>query len=182
MQAKRRHRATRRAPLRSMLTITSAVAGATLIGLGAAGSSLALWQDSDTLQAAPISSGSLTLKVNTDVVHQLSSAVWQNMLPGDRVQQPVNLHTVGTVPTDISVTTTASSDLQVRVLRGGCPVGNTSLVTGNSNGMARVVGAWDAGESFPACIEVTLKTGAAAAVQDGGLPMIIRFTAVQATS
>src|SRR5690606_821693 len=58
-----RHRAARPAPLRSMLTVTSAVAGATLIGLGAAGTTLALWQDSNPLNAPSIVSGSMDLKV-----------------------------------------------------------------------------------------------------------------------
>ncbi len=182
MHAKPRHRATRRAPLRSMLTITSAVAGATLIGLGAAGSTLALWQDTEALPDAPTSSGYLNLFVNSDVEHQLSSAVWQNMLPGDRVQQPVNVLTEGTVPTDVSVTTTASPDLAVRVLRGDCPVGNTALKAPDSNGTAADVGDWGAGESSIACIEVTLKSSASASVHDAELPIIMRFTAVQATS
>src|SRR5690606_29542519 len=83
-----RHRATRRAPLRSMLTITSAAAGATLIGLGAAGTTLALWQDSELLSAPTIGSGSLNLTVEGADSYALPGT-WTNLLPGDRIQHEV---------------------------------------------------------------------------------------------
>lgn len=177
-----RHRAARRAPLRSMLTVTSAVAGATLIGLGAAGTTLAMWNDSENFDAAPISSGSLQLYVNNDIVHTLSGTVWEDMLPGDRVQQPITLFNSGTVATDVSVSTTATPDLEVRVLRGDCPVGSASLGTADSTGapgLGIAVGSWGVNETETACVEVTMKSVASAASQNTQLPIELRFTAVQ---
>src|SRR5690554_3170914 len=160
-----RHRAARPAPLRSMLTVTSAVAGATLIGLGAAGTTLALWEDSDPLNASLVKAGSMSLTVeNQSGMYQLAGD-WKQMLPGDRFTHEVEVATPGTVDTTITATANASSNFTVRVQKGACSSDPLELTLPS-------LGTWTANESSLVCIEVTL---ASTAVEGATEDVVVDF-------
>lgn len=170
----------RTAAIRGMLTVSAATLGATLIVVATAGGTYGLWNDSAPINAGIVESGSLTLLVDSAT---LDSAGWGTMFPGDRVQRQVTLTNNGTVAADVTVATSSTSavavDYTVEILQGVCPAGSPALSATNSLTAAAAVGVWSAGQSLPACIEVTLKDAASGAGQGEGIPLEIVFTATQ---
>lgn len=99
-----RHRAARRAPLRAMLTATSAFAGATLIGLGAAGTTLAVWNGAISMNGPTIASGTSELTVETVDKYTVPNLDLSQLLPGRSVvSAPFSVENGGNVSLDISV-------------------------------------------------------------------------------
>jgi predicted ribosomally synthesized peptide with SipW-like signal peptide len=154
-----------------MLTITSAVAGATLIGLGAAGSTLAMWNDSDAFDAPIVLSGSMDITVEGVDSFALAGN-WTRMLPGDRITHQVDVATSGSVASTVAVATAASSNFVVRVQRGVCPSAPLPPTPAS-------LGMWAANESIPVCIEVTL---APTASQSAAENLNVTFVATQKAS
>lgn len=167
-----RHRALRTAPLRSMLTVTSTVAGATLIGLGAAGTTLALWVDESPLNAPVINSGTMSLTVEEQTGTYELVGDWNRMLPGDRYEHVVDVETLGSVDSTIVATANASNNFEVRIKKGAC--NGTALPPTPAS-----LGTWLAGESSLVCVEVTL---APTAVEGASESVVVDFVATQKAS
>lgn len=176
----------RGAPVRSMLTISSAVLGATLVVAGTAGGTYGLWADSAPIGAGIVESGSLTLLVNNASSTTISSSSWSAMFPGDRVQQSVTLTNNGNVASDVTVSTastaTFSGDYTVEVTQGACPANSANLNAPNALQAVAPVGIWNTGQSRAACIEVTLLNSASNASRGTTLPLTLTFTATQRVS
>jgi hypothetical protein len=154
-----------------MLTITSAAAGATLIGLGAAGTTLALWQDSELLSAPTIGSGSLNLTVEGADSYALPGT-WTNLLPGDRIQHEVSVETDGTVASDVVMTVANEGDFVIRAAKGSCP--GTPLAP-----TPATLGTWMPDEASAVCIEVSVGP---TATQNTAQEFVVTFTATQLAS
>ncbi|MHA6694232.1 TasA family protein [Homoserinimonas sp. A520] len=169
--------------IKSMLTVSAAALGATLIVVATAGGTYGLWTDSSPVNAGVVESGSLTLLVNNGSSTMIDSSPWGAMFPGDRVQQAVTLTNTGTVPADVTVvassTSAAVSDYRVEILPGACPPGSTNLAAPDSLTVQSAVGVWSAGQGLEACIEVTLKDEASDASRGAAIPLTIVFTATQ---
>jgi len=171
-----RHRARRAAPLRTMAVVTSTVAGATLLTLGATGATLATWSDSASISGGTVLVGNLTLLADTQSDIQLSS--FNNMLPGDRLTQNVQLTTTGNVSTDVTVANSAAvGPHKIRVAPNSCP---GSLLAGAALGTVPVdLGDWTPGETKTVCVEVTLPADAPTSAQGATTDFALSFLAVQ---
>lgn len=174
-----RHRATRRAPLRAMAIVTSAVAGATLLALGATGATLATWSDSAPISGGTVLVGNLTLLADTESAIQLSQ--FANMLPGDRLIQNVQLTTTGNVSTDVTVRNSAAAGPhQIRVAPNSCP---SSPLAGSPLGSNAIgLGGWTPGQTKTVCVEVTLPANAPSSAQGATTSFSLSFLATQKAS
>lgn len=171
-----RHRAQRRAPLRSMAVVTSAVAGATLLTLGATGTTLAMWSDSAPVSAGSVATGSLNLQIDTNTDIDLSDTLFRDMLPGDRNIQEVVLTTSGNVSSDVTVAG-AIGVHEVRVASGSCP---GTAIGGAALGSTPVdLGEWSAEQTKTVCIEVTLPASALPSAQGATTDFVLTFVATQ---
>ncbi len=174
-----RHRAKRSLSIRAVLTVASALAGTTLVVSAAAGGTYAMWSGTTTFNGPIIQSGSLALLINGQATSALTSTQWARMLPGDKTRLQVTVANTGTVNSTVTAGSTGgSTDIEVRVVKGTCPVialtGNNTLLT------PAALGTWSAGESSAACVEVTMKSAASAAAQNASLPFTLTLTATQA--
>jgi hypothetical protein len=154
-----------------MLTVTSAAAGVTLIGLGAAGTTLALWQDSELLNAPAIVSGSLDLTVEGTDSYALPGS-WTDLLPGDRRQVAVDVQTSGSAASDVTVAVSNAGGFDIRALRGACP-GSPLPETPAS------LGTWTATDSHLVCLEVS---PGASVTEASSQNFTLTFTATQLAS
>lgn len=173
-----RHLAKRRLSVGGMLTVSSAAAGATLIGLAAAGSTYALYSDSAAISPHTIQSGSQQLTINGTDELVVPSSTWTNLLPGDRVTLAVTVTTLGEATSRITAQTSAGNgSLHVRVVKADCsldPVGGPSSTVAPTN-----LGLWGANEAATVCIEVSLSP---TAQESQTLPFTLTFTATQQAS
>lgn len=174
----------RQAPVRSMLTISAAAAGATLIAVAAAGGTYGLWADSASLSAGVVKSGSLSLTVNDLASAPIDATAWSSMFPGDRVQQTVTVKNTGSVAADVTAAAASASvaagDYTVEMAKGACPAGSADLVSTNALQPPAVgLGTWAANTASVVCIEVTLKPTASNASNGASVPFTLTFTATQ---
>lgn len=161
-----------------MLTVTSAAAGVTLIGLAAAGTTYALYSDSALLSPHTITSGSQELLINGTDSYVLASPAWNDLLPGDRVIEEVTVTTLGDATSNIVATTTpANGSLDVRVIKGECP--GVALSGSSSTSSPTNLGEWGPNEAATVCIEVSLSS---AASESETLPFVLTLTATQQAS
>jgi len=177
----------RPAAVKSMLTISAATLGATLIVAATAGGTYGLWADSAPVSAGIVNSGSLTLLVNDGPTATLDSTRMAAMFPGDRVQYQVTVTNSGTVSADVTMAATSSSaakvDYTVEVVGASCPDGSVpqldapDLLAGSTT-----FDTLTAGQSVEACIEVTLKPNASNQSNGAMVPFTITFNAVQRSS
>lgn len=175
-----RHLAQRRLSLRAggMLTIASAAAGVTLIGLADAGTTYALYSDSVLLSPHTVVSGSQELSINGTDAYVPASPAWNNLLPGDRVTTEVTVTTLGDATSNIVATTTpAGGSLDVRVIKGGCPA--AALGGPSSTASPTSLGQWGPDEAATVCIEVSLAPSAA---ESQTVPFTLTLTATQQAS
>ncbi|AWB89587.1 TasA family protein [Salinibacterium hongtaonis] len=188
MQAPQPRRSTPagRAPVRSMLTITAAAAGATLVAVCAAGGTYGLWADSAAVSAGVVTSGSLNLTINNLAEAPINATAWGSMFPGDRVQQTVTVKNTGTVAADVTVAATSSaaaaSDYAVEVAKGACPSGAADISSTNALQAPPIaLGNWTATASSVVCIEVTLSPTASNVSNGATVPFTLTMTATQKT-
>lgn len=180
------HRRFNRAPVRSMLTIAAAAAGATLIAVAAAGGTYGLWADSAAVSAGVVTSGSLNLTINNLAEAPINATAWGSMFPGDRVQQTVTVKNTGTTPADVTVVGTSSaaavSDYTIDVSKGTCPAAAADLAGPSVlQSAAKALGTWTAAESSAVCIEVTLSPTASNVSNGATVPFTLTMTAIQKT-
>lgn len=187
-----RHRAVRHAPLRSMLTVTSAVAGATLIGLGAAGSTYALWQTDAPLEGSTVTSGTIELKVNGQPSFNVEDLATTQLLPGRAVVSPTPLllQNTGTTPMSVSIASVDLTDATAELSDGTVFLDHLSLVlregatcTAIAEGEAGAVMSdpidLDPGTSKSFCLQAGLSSQAPADVQGMSAGFTINLDAVQ---
>jgi hypothetical protein len=173
-----RHLARRRFGTGGMLTVASAAAGVTLIGLAAAGTTYALYSDSVLLAPHTITSGSQELTINGTETFVPASPTWNNLLPGDRVTTEVTVTTLGDATSEIVATTTpAGGSLDVRVSKGVCP--GAPLAGASSTVSPTTLGEWGPDEAGTVCIEVSLSPSA---VESETVPFVLTLTATQQAS
>jgi alternate signal-mediated exported protein len=157
-----------------MLASSSAIAGASIVAVIAAGGTYAMWNDSASLDGGTIHSGSLNLTVNDVESYVVSGADWSKLLPGDVVSQEVTVKNTGTVPGTVSAQTSGSFDpLLVHVKKGSC--------SGTIGGMSSTVsptdlGVFAAGEASVVCLQVTMPADAANTAQGTSQTFTVTFT------
>lgn len=176
--------ALRRSPIRSLLAVTSAILGASLIAVTTAGATYGLFADSKPMNAGIVTTGSQTLSVSTATI---SPSAWNSMFPGDRVQQSVTLTQAAgnNLKSAVSATATAApdvaagvlSDYTVRTAKGACQ--GAALGGNNVLASAQELGEWGPTEASLVCIEVTLSPSAKAASQGAAVPFTLTFSATQ---
>ncbi len=166
-------------PLARGLVVASAAAVvAGLVASLTIGASYALWSHSASLDAAVIATGSLTLTADPDGV--FDNTAWDDMLPGDRISQPLKLHNGGTVSSDISVSLSESSDwLTIAVVAGECPTDGIPDISDDFADGAIGLGLWDADENDSICIEVTMNSDTPQSALTDDLSFRLLFTAKQ---
>lgn len=161
-----------------MLASSSAIAGASIVAVIAAGGTYAMWNDSVNLNAGTIESGSTGLTVNDVASYTVDSAVWSKLLPGDVVSRQVMVKNTGTVPGVVSAATSGSFDpLLVHVAKGTCPVSPAGPISGPSSTMAipTNLGVFAVGEASIVCLQVTMPANAAN-VQGANQNFTVTFT------
>jgi predicted ribosomally synthesized peptide with SipW-like signal peptide len=157
-----------------MLASASAIAGASVVAVIAAGGTYALWSDARAVPGATIQAGTLGLTVNGVSSYALSGAAWSKLLPGDVVSQQVTLKNTGNVPGTITAGTHGSfAPLLVHIKKGTCgaAIGGTSSTVSPTN-----LGILAAGEASVVCIQVTMPSTAAASVQGAAQSFSVDFT------
>jgi hypothetical protein len=169
-------RTTRRVALTvgGMLASSSAIAGASIVAVIAAGGTYAMWNDSAGLDAGVIASGTTGLTVNGVSSYALSGAAWTKLLPGDVVSQEVTLKNTGNVPGTITAGTHGSfAPLLVYVKKGTCgaAIGGTSSTVSPTN-----LGVFAAGGASVVCIQVTMPADAAGSMQGTAQSFSVDFT------
>lgn len=155
-----RHRAKPKRARRAALTVggmlasSSAIAGASIVAVIAAGGSYAMLTSSAPLPGGTIRSGSLSLTVNDVASYALAGTNWSGLLPGDVVQQSVIVKNTGTVPGTVSALTSgAYGPLLVHVKKGAC----SATITGASSTVSPTdLGSFAGGEASTVCVQVTL--------------------------
>src|SRR5690606_21635536 len=120
------------------------------------------------LNAPSIVSGSMDLKVEDADSYALAGD-WTRMLPGDRITEEVDVALEGTVQATVTASSSNTSNFLVRVVKGSCPETMPPVIP-------VPLGVWEAKESSPVCVEVTL---ASSAVQDTTEDFTITFVATQ---
>lgn len=175
-----RHRArsTRRATFTvgGMLASSSAIAGASIVAVIAAGGSYAMLTTSAPVPGGTIRSGSLSLAVNDVASYPLAGTAWSKLLPGDVVQQPVIVTNTGTVPGTVSAHTSGSfGPLLVHLKKGTC----SATITGASSTVSPTdLGLFAAGEASTVCVQVSLPATVADANQGSNQDFVVTFTSV----
>lgn len=90
------------------------------VWLSGVGGSYALWQDSATVDAGTITTGTAGLAVAWAPAH--ADPAWSNLLPGESVRQGFTLTNTGSAA--LEMTSTASAlvpGFDIRVIVDGCP-------------------------------------------------------------
>lgn len=175
-----RHRAepASRITKRGLLASASAIAGASIIAVIAAGGTYALWDGASGISAATVHSGTTGLTVNNVASYPLSGAVWSKLLPGDVVSQQVTVKNTGNVPGTVSAVTSGSySPLLVHVAKGNCPVAPSGPITGASSTVAPTnLGVFAADEAATVCLQVTMPSTVVDGVQGASQSFTVTFT------
>lgn len=158
-----------------MLASSSAIAGASIVAVIAAGGTYAMWNDSASLDGGTIQSGSLSLTVNNVASYAIPAADWSKLLPGDVRRQEVTLTNTGTVPGDVSASTSGTYDpFLIHVAKGQCD----ATIGGQSLADAPVVlGVFAPGVPTTVCLQVTLPADAIGGAQGTARSFTIDFTA-----
>lgn len=161
--------------IRGLLASASAIAGASLVAVVAAGGTYALWDGAAGISPTTVHSGSTGLTVNNVASYPLSGTAWSKLLPGDVVSQQVTVKNTGNVPGTVSALTTGSfTPLLVHVAKAACtgtPITGTSSTTTPTN-----LGVFAAGEAATVCLQVTMPAGAADTVQGTSQSFTVTFT------
>lgn len=177
-----RHRARPKPARRAALTVggmlasSSAIAGASILAVIAAGGSYAMLTTSAPVPGGTIRSGSSSLTVNDVASYPLAGTAWSKLLPGDVVQQPVTVTYTGTAPGTVSALTNGSfGPLLVHLKKGTC----TATITGASSTVSPTdLGVFAAGEASTVCVQVSLPATVADAVQGSSQDFVVTFTSV----
>ena len=160
---------------KGMLITATMVAGASILGVSAAGGSFATWRVSDTMASSSVSSGSLNITINGASSFALDGTDWSQLIPGDIISQQVSVKNTGTTLATISVTTAApSAAVDVRVKSGAC----SGTITGASSTTTptTLAGSLAGGATITVCIQVSLTP---TATQNQSAPFTMTFTADQ---
>jgi len=114
------------------LALTALGATALLtVALSGVGGSYALWQDSATVDAGTLTTGTAELAARWASGH--SDAAWSNLLPGEWAQQEFTLDNTGSASLELTVAaSTGSEGFEVRASAGEC--GGTPLSSDPANG------------------------------------------------
>lgn len=175
-----RHRAEPKShiTIRGLLASTSAIAGASIVAVIAAGGTYALWDGGSNVSAATVHSGTTGLTVNNVASYPLSGATWLKLLPGDVVSQQATVKNTGNVPGTVSAITSGSySPLLVHVAKGNCPVAPAGPITGTSSTVVPTnLGVFTAGEAATVCLQVTMPATAVDGVQGASQDFTVTFT------
>lgn len=167
--------------VRGMLVTTAIVAGAALLGVSAAGGSFASWRVAASVSPSTVSSGSLDIAISGPGIigpgaasYAMDATPWSALIPGDVVTREVSVTNTGTVPVTLSVSTSPSTVIDVRVQSGLC----AGTITGDSSTTtpATLDGTLAGGASTTVCIQVSLTP---AAVQNQSAPFTMTFTGDQ---
>ncbi|TQL47641.1 hypothetical protein FB562_0707 [Homoserinimonas aerilata] len=171
-------RVTRRPAAWALHACAAALAGVVLLTVSTFGGSYASWSAAAPAAAGIITSGSLTLKVNSQTSVALPAAGFQGMLPGDRRTQNVTLSTTGNVASTLTVTgTVGGNGHQVRVASGAC---TTTAISGSALGATPVnLGTLAPTDTTTVCVEVMLPASAPAAAQGRTTDFTLTFVATQ---
>lgn len=183
-----RHRATRRAPLRVMLTVTSAAAAATLIGLGAAGTTYALWQSEAPINSPTITSGTFDLQVNGTADYAVGDLAMTQLLPGRTIVSPtpLRLKNAGAAPMNVAISSIqiASSSASLAdnlsvVLRKGTVC--SALEDGGAGAGPELAAPvlFAVSQEISYCLEVTLSASAPPSVQGATADFTVNLSGVQ---
>jgi len=144
--------------VRTLVMSTLGALGVLLLALSGVGGSYALWNDSASLDAGTINTGTADLTAAWANGH--ADSAWANLLPGESVRQPLTLTNTGAAPLELSVTIAGVAGFELRTVSGDCP--GTQLAGAAANGTARSLGVTlDPGTTTTACIEVRATTAAA---------------------
>ncbi len=170
-----RHRASRRTILTTLFAVTAAVAIAIVASIAVSGGTFALWSNTQNVSAGTVSSGTITLTVNSGSTVALSGTTWSTLLPGDSVQQQVTLKNTGNVSATVSGTTTGLfGPLLVHTAKGAC----AGTLSGTSSTVSpTTIGTFAAGETATACIQVSLPLTAANAAQGTSQSFTLTYSA-----
>jgi hypothetical protein len=172
----------RRPVIRTMVIASCALASVSILSIAAFGGTYALWHDDAPLNASPINSGSLELKVDgaTDLV--IPQTGYARMLPGDRINRQVTIATSGSVDSDVSVTATVAGPHIIRLAPGACPSGSlsgTQLAGPALSSTPRDLGVFVPGVAQTACLQVELPVTAPDAVEGVQTNYTLRLVAAQ---
>ncbi|MEO6942046.1 MAG: hypothetical protein ABI124_03390 [Terrimesophilobacter sp.] len=167
--------------VKGMLLSTAFVSVAAILGVSAAGGSFATWNGADSVGASTIRSGTLGITISGPSVtgagpasYTLANTPWSALLPGDVAAQQVSVTNTGTTPVTLTVSTTASAVIDVRVQSGAC----SGTITGNSSTITPTIlaGTLAGGATIAVCIQVSLTP---AATQNQPAPFTMTFVANQ---
>jgi hypothetical protein len=156
-----------------MLASASAIAGASLVAVLAAGGTYALWSGERPLPEASIRTGPLGLTVNGAATATVDGTAWSRLLPGDIVSQQVTIKNVGTVPETVTVSTTGGyGPLLVHAAKGACG----ATITGTSSTVSpTTLGEFAAAEQSVVCLQDTMPGSAPAGAQGTSQSFTITF-------
>ncbi len=166
-------------------TLVFAALGASallIIALSRVGGSYALWQDSVTVDAGTITTGTAGLSATWHSQHD--DAKWSNLLPGESVRQPATLVNTGTAPLELyAAASTGSAGFEVRVVAGSCPGGPLPVAATGSTPRSITTAAAPTSpvvlagaQSLAACVEVR---ATAAATPDQRVAFALQIDGVQ---
>ncbi|QIK63861.1 hypothetical protein G7068_12150 [Leucobacter viscericola] len=163
MKAKQAEPTGIRARTKALLLSSLAVVGALVLGLGAAGGTLAMLSSSQTVPGATITAGSLGLTVNDQASVALAP---YSVLPGSPQAQAFKVTNTGTVPaelnTKIAVTSSAliKDSMRARVTAvpdaASCAPGLAGTQDKLHGHTASAVALVDGGGSAVLCLELAL--------------------------
>ncbi|WP_167041679.1 TasA family protein [Salinibacterium sp. ZJ454] len=168
--------------------LLAAAATGLVVALIPVGGTYALWNDVETVSPGTITSGSMTLTVDTPT---LNASAWSNLLPGQSAAQAFSVTSTGTVAASLaaSVAVTAPAPLIAShmILRltpvatsAACRPGLAGGVTAPLTGFSSVVAAdLPANSTSVLCAEVLLNAGAPIDVQGQTAAFGITLTATQ---
>ena len=154
-----------------ILTSTAIIGGCAFLGLTGVGGTYALWDGSSSLSAPPIHAGTMALAVGVagseSASYTIPSGAWSNLLPGDSVRQQVSVkvnNTPSTLSSNLKIKSSVAvpAAFELRVQKGAC----TGVLTGTPLSTTDVsIGTWTATETSIVCVQVSLRSDAANAVQ-----------------
>ena len=158
---------------RQALASVLGAAGILALALSGIGGSYAMWNDSATVDAGTIDTGSAGLTAAWPTGH--SDAGWSNLLPGESVRRPLTVTNTGAAPMELSASTVGSAGFEIRTAAGTCPA--SPLAGAAGDGAPRQLGVTlGAGSSTTVCVEVR---AAATATPAQALTFSVRFDGKQ---
>ena len=170
-----RHRAStvKRPTIKGMLASASAIAGASVIAVCAAGGTYALWNGEQSIPEASVTSGTTGLTVNGQLTAPIDGLAWSKMLPGDVISQQVTVKNTGNVPGVVTASTTGGGPLVVHLKKNAC----SGTISGTSSTLSSVtLGTFNASESSIVCVQVTMPANAPAGAQGANQSFTVTFT------